>query len=231
MREVVAIARPAEIPEHDLAESCRPRAELEAAHPERIANRRAGSLAAHRLNAAKEELLLDRELTAGRAATERERTIERAAEPVRESRLQRGARIVERARRSFKLEIGQRAESVRIESVRGMMSNRQSNDLSVQCIDVREATLHSAGMRNRELRVHRRVEVLLREQTPIVDQAVVLVAFELRTPRPVVESFVAPEQQCRQRAAEAEWIAPVVRGGETPIDTDSYSPSTIGAGE
>src|SRR5258705_346680 len=108
-----------------------------------------------------------------------------------------------------------------------MMFHRQSDDLAIHRIDVRETTLHSTGMRDREFRVHRRIEVLLREQPPTVDQAVVLVAFDLRTPRPIVESFVAAEQECRNRAAETEWIAPVVRGGEPAVDTDPDFPPTI----
>src|ERR1700704_4546093 len=108
-----------------------------------------------------------------------------------------------------------------------MMLHRQSDNLAIHRIDVGETTLHAAGMRDREFRVHRRIEVLLREQPPAVDQPVVLVAFELRAPCPIVESFVAPEQECRHRAAEAEWIAPSVRSGESTVDADPDFPPTI----
>ena len=108
------------------------------------------------------------------------------------------------------------------------MPHRQSDDLSIHGVDVREIALHSAGMRNREFRVHRRVELLFREQAPVVDHPVVLLALQLRAPRPVVEPFVAPEEERRHRAAEAERIAPVVGSDETAIDTDSDLPPAIG---
>ena len=76
MREVISGTRPAEIAEHDLAKSNRPRADLQTGHPERIPDRRTGSLTAHGLHTAEEELLLEREMTARCAATQRQRSVE-----------------------------------------------------------------------------------------------------------------------------------------------------------
>src|ERR1700675_3378860 len=109
------------------------------------------------------------------------------------------------------------------------MPHREADNLAVHGVDVREISLHSAGMRDREFRVHRRVELLLCEQTPVVDQPVILLTLELCAPCPVVEPFVASEEERRQGAAEAERIAPVVGCNETAIDADSDLPATIGA--
>src|SRR5438876_2174055 len=100
MREVAAIACPAEVPEHDLAEPDRARADLGTRHPERIANRCTGLLTTHRLNSTQEELLLNRQPTARCACAQGERAVKRT-KPVRQRRLQQAARIIERARRPF----------------------------------------------------------------------------------------------------------------------------------
>src|SRR5207237_1593194 len=123
-----------------------------------------------------------------------QRTVERA-ESVRESRLQRATRIIERAGCTFNLEIGQRPESVGIDAVGGVMHHGEANDVAVDSIDVRELALYSTRMRDREFGVHRRVEVLFGEQPPVRDDSVVFLAGQLGTPGPVVESFVAPEEQ------------------------------------
>ena len=84
---------------------------------------------------------------------------------------------------------------MRIEAVRRVMSHRESHDLPIHCVDVGEIPLHPAGMRDREFRVHRRIEMLFGEKTPIREDAAILLALELRAPGPIVESFVATEEQ------------------------------------
>src|SRR5207244_4624157 len=130
---------------------------------------------------------------------------------------------------SLQLQIGQRAESVWIESVRGMMRQRQANDLSVKGVDVGQLAFHAARMRDREFSVHRRVEVLLGEQTPTGDDAVVLLPGYLRAPGPVVESFISTEEERGDGAAEPEWIAPIVGGNEPTIGADDDLVSNVGS--
>src|SRR5258705_8299529 len=59
MRKVRTRSGPAKIPEHDFAYADLVRPELGACHPERIADRGTGSLAAHGLHTAEEKLLLN----------------------------------------------------------------------------------------------------------------------------------------------------------------------------
>src|SRR6476646_2298925 len=110
-----------------------------------------------------------------------------------------------------------------------MMSDRESDDLPVDGIDVGQRSLHPARVRDRKLGVHRGVELLLRKQSPARENTLILLALELRTPRPVVKPFVSPEEKRRHRTAEAEGVAPVVRGDESPITADTDLAAPIGA--
>src|SRR5213595_2124881 len=109
-----------------------------------------------------------------------------------------------------------------------MMPYRQTDDLSIDRVDVGQVAFHSTGMRDRELGVDSRIEVLLGEQPPIRDKTVILLTGQLTAPRAVVEAFVASKEQCRDRAAEAERIAPIIGGNQTTIRTDADLPPTIG---
>src|SRR5678815_1407324 len=110
-----------------------------------------------------------------------------------------------------------------------MMLEGESDDGSIECVDVGQIAFRSARVRNREFRLDRCVEFLLGEQPPVVHEAIVLLSSQLGAPGSVVEPFVAPEEQRRHRATEAERVSPVVGGGETAIDTYSNRASTIGA--
>src|SRR5438034_852258 len=122
-----------------------------------------------------------------------------------------------------------RTDSARIKAVRRVMSHRESHNFPIHSVDVGEITLDAAGMHDREFRVYRRIEMLFGEETPVREDAAILLALELRTPGPVVESFVATEEKRRHRAAEAERIAPIVRCDESPIDAGSDLSPAIGS--
>ena len=109
------------------------------------------------------------------------------------------------------------------------MADRESDDRSVDRVDVGEITLHSAGVRQRELGVHGRVEVLLAEEPPAVEDAVVLLSLELGAPRSVIEPFVATKEERRDGAAESEWIAPIVGSDQPAIDSNADSLAAVGA--
>ncbi len=98
------------------------------------------------------------------------------------------------------------------------MSHRESHNFPIHSVDVGEITLDAAGMRDREFRVYRRIEMLFGEKTPVRENAAILLPLDLRAPSPVVESFVTTEEKRRHRAAEAERIAPIVRCDGPPID-------------
>ena len=76
------------------------------------------------------------------------------------------------------------------------MRYRQANHLPVDRVYVGQVALHSARMRDREFSVHRRIEVLLGEQAPVRDDAVVPLARQLGAPGPIIESLIATEEQC-----------------------------------
>src|SRR5205085_114530 len=117
--------------------------DLEATHPERIPNRRARPLTTHCLHAAKEELLLDREMPARCPSTQSQRTVERGSQPVRESRLHQSTRVVESPCSAFELDVRQRAEPVWVQSDRRVMSDCETNNISIHRIDVRELARYS----------------------------------------------------------------------------------------
>src|ERR1700682_5422685 len=77
--------------------------------------------------------------------------------------------------------------------------------------------------------MHRRAELLLGEKSPGVDEPIVLLALHLRSPRPIVKPFVAPEEKRGKRAAESKRVAPIVGGHETTVDADTDRAAAIGA--
>src|SRR6476659_8899754 len=78
MRDTVTRTGPAEITEDDFAESDITRADFQTARPERITNTRTGALTAHSPYATNVEVLLNRQVSTGRASAERHRSVEPA---------------------------------------------------------------------------------------------------------------------------------------------------------
>src|SRR5687768_10420140 len=109
-----------------------------------------------------------------------------------------------------------------------MMPDPESDDRAVHGVDVGEIAFDSAGMRDRELGPYCGIEVLFTEYPPVPDDTVVLLPCQLRAPRPVVEPFVAAEEERRERAAESEWVAPVVRGDKSAIHSDPDRLAAVG---
>src|SRR3954468_467017 len=226
MREVTAAPRPTHVRKNDFAEAGGAGAELSAGHPECVADRSTRALPANSLISPDEELLLNRQEPGRRAATEGERTVENS-ESVRHRRLKQAAGVIESPCGSFELQIGQRAEAVRVNTVGGVMLGANARNRAVHCVDVEHLIVGAVRMEEREGGVRGRVEVLFCEQPPVGDDAFLFVTGKLAAPRPIIETLVLSEEERGQRAAEAEGMPPVVGADEPPIHSKSDLASSV----